>query len=416
MWPWSMQSSSDFVAVTRPYQQLRLKTIEKRGFSASSAVFSSFSNNNIWKRQVSHLSTIRIFTSKDAEAVSELNKIAFINDPTPPPEFYVETFLNNPWFDESIPPLVHVEKDGRVTGFLGVVPRDIEYGLIKGRAAIVCQLMVDPKHRSSMAGLRLLKKHFTGSQLISISDSANESGRKIWTALGGEIVPSYSLSWQRYIGVRLATRIAKRLGRSKGLGFLGKAALPLASLIDRAIDSIVYRSRQKFEPTELICKDLRVTGLEELATGYSSNLMNFRYADTTLTIMLQRARPSYRASDTVKVKGIFDTNQNLLGLAVYFISGPKEVHVLHYVSLPGRAEDVLNCFSSCLDREGVRSVRGRMNPQLIRSFGQIEDLNYSHRRLWSVVFSKDQSLLSAVWRGDIVLSIIECEWSCNYRA
>lgn len=37
--------------------------------------------------------------------------------------YFPEVFLKHPWMDESIGSLVHQEEDGRITGFLGMVPR-----------------------------------------------------------------------------------------------------------------------------------------------------------------------------------------------------------------------------------------------------------------------------------------------------
>ena len=362
------------------------------------------------------MSNIRIFAPQDVEAVSELNRIAFPEEPTPPSEFYIETFLDNPWFDESIPPLVHVENDGRVTGFLGVVPRFVDYGDIKGSAAIVCQFMVDPEFRSSMAGLRLLKNHFTGPQLISIADSANESGRKIWAALGGEIIPSYSFSWRRAIRKRPVTRLSKRLGRWKGLGLIGKAALPAAGFIDGAIDSLIYQPRRKFGSTELICKQVQVTDIGGLVDKFPGNLMTFHYPESTTTLLLRQARPLYGASETVHLKAVFDVNENLLGLFTYFFGASRDVHVLHFFSNSDRVKDVFDCFSHSMDKEGVISIHGRMDPKLAISMEQVDNLSYTHRKLSCVVYSRNQVLLSAIRRGDFVLSALECEWSCNYRA
>ena len=64
--------------------------------------------------------------------------------PAPPSlaEYFREIFLGNPWVTAEIPALVYLEQ-GKVVGFLGVIPRPMEFRGRPIRSAVVSQFMVE---------------------------------------------------------------------------------------------------------------------------------------------------------------------------------------------------------------------------------------------------------------------------------
>lgn len=362
------------------------------------------------------MGSVRTFTSEDAGSVSELNNKVFIDEATPPPHFFVDAFLNNPWFDPHIPPLVHAEEDGRITGFLGVVPRDIEFGAVQGRAAIVCQFMVAVERRSSMAALKLLKQHFAGSQLISIADAANESGRSIWTALGAEMFPIYSFTWNRSLRSTPTNRLLTRIGRLPGLNRVSSALTPLADKTDNLFNKDFYPWRRPLPLTDMPVRDVTASEIVVRDEKFSGRLMTFNYNVDSLAWLFEHAEPTYGVDTGLCAKGVYDKSENMIGLFVYFIDEARNARVLHFTSTAGRFSEVFNALIRNAWQDGAGSVGGRMNPDLNISISGVRDLRFTRRQLWTVVHSKEPSLLSAIRQGTLVMSQLECEWGSNFRA
>jgi hypothetical protein len=93
--------------------------------------------------------------------------------------------VNTPHADPEMPGLVSVGDDGQLTGMIGRITRRMEFRGRPIRAAVACELFVNPAHRSQMLGVKLLKKVMAGPQDLLFSDVANETSRKIWIGLGG---------------------------------------------------------------------------------------------------------------------------------------------------------------------------------------------------------------------------------------
>jgi len=311
---------------------------------------------------------------------------------------------------------VHVEHDGEISGFLGVVPRDIAYGTVNGRAAIACKFMVSSRRRSSMAALKLLKEHFAGPQVISIADAANESGRSIWTALGAETIPLYSFTWNKLLRSMPVNRLVKRIGRLPGLSRISRTIMPLVDKIDNLLNKDPYFRRRDLPMTEILVRDLTASEIAVLGENFSGRLLTFNYIMKSLVWLFDHAKPEYGAEAGLCAKGVYDRNENLVGLFVYFISGARSARVLHLTSAAGRNSEVFDALIRNAWQDVAKSIGGRMNPELNISFGGIRDLRFMHSRRWTVVHSENPLLLSAIRQGTLVMSQLECEWSSNFRA
>ena len=97
--------------------------------------------------------------------------------------YFRDVFLNDAALSSGLSSLVH-QREGKIAGFLGVMPRRMQF---EGRpllAAVCSQFVVDPAERGQV-GLQMLKRCFAGAQDLSITDEAAECTRKIWEWCGG---------------------------------------------------------------------------------------------------------------------------------------------------------------------------------------------------------------------------------------
>ena len=147
------------------------------------------------------MSEIRNCSRADLAAVAGLFQKTFRDRGRPaPPSLagYLDGgFLDHPGYDPEIASRVHVDKAGRVTGFIGVFPGRFEHRGRQFRAAIAGTLMVESPEREPLAGAKLLRSVVKGPQDISISETTNLMSQRLWEPLGGKVVPLLSLDWFR---------------------------------------------------------------------------------------------------------------------------------------------------------------------------------------------------------------------------
>src|SRR3954468_7068199 len=113
-------------------------------------------------------------------------------------QYFEEVFLFSPWSHRELPSLVYEDK-GEVVGFLGVLPRLMQFSGKTVRVAVASQLMIDPRKPRPFASLELIRKFFAGRQDLSFSDGANEAGLGLWECAGGTIAELYSPVWTRVL-------------------------------------------------------------------------------------------------------------------------------------------------------------------------------------------------------------------------
>src|SRR5437879_6082897 len=96
---------------------------------------------------------IRQFTEDDIPQVARIHQLAFLLPASAPlrayHEYFTQVFLQNPVGESPLPSLVYEEDDGKVAGFVGIVPRRVTVNGRHFQAVVSSQFIVDP---SSHAG------------------------------------------------------------------------------------------------------------------------------------------------------------------------------------------------------------------------------------------------------------------------
>ena len=144
---------------------------------------------------------IRPFVRSDIPAVADLFVRMFRPDAKSKPaqvEAYMdEVYFRHPWRDLRVHSLVLGGDPGDVQGFLGVIPRPMDFGGQRIVAAITGSLMVRPDDRRvpMFAALRLMRRLLAGEQDVILTETANDAGRKVFLAAGGTTVRLYSFGW-----------------------------------------------------------------------------------------------------------------------------------------------------------------------------------------------------------------------------
>jgi Acetyltransferase (GNAT) domain len=354
---------------------------------------------------------VRAFTSQDIPQVADLHRTVFRSggreaaDAEAYTRYFSSVFLDNPWRDERVCSRVFEEDDGRISGFLGVVPRRLSMDGRPLLAAICSQFVVHPERRG-LVGLQLLKAVFEGPQDVSISDEANDATRRIWEGRGGMTAFLHSLRWLRPLRPgRLAAswlrehrwqapfRAAAALGEALAAPLLGPRVRPPAP---------DCRGERLDEATLLSC----------LTDVGDEGFLRPAYDVRSLKWLLGRAALSTREG---QLEGIAVRNDRgeLLGFYLYHAKADGVGEVLHVAATRETIGRVLGHLADHAWRHGAIGLAGRLHP------GFLDELLtgcFVSRGPgpWMLVHSKRPSLVDAILRGDTSLSRLDGEWCLRF--
>ena len=358
---------------------------------------------------------IRPFLREDIPQVADMFQRLLLGDTAPfrllpseaLPAYFEEIFFNNPWYDEMIPSLVYQESDGRIIGFLGVVPRQMIFLDRPVRVAVSFHYMVEPESRSSMAGVKLLRAFFAGPQDLSLTDGAGTVGRRIWEGVGGSTAWGYSLLWTRIL--RPARYAVDLLGSRKGFSTFGHALSPLSHLADAAALRMAPRYFPG-APPQCTEDDLDVESLlRHLPQFCKIAALRPDYDEYSLRWLLKHAEQMKLFGDfkTALVRG---PDREVIGWFMYYLKSGGAAAVFQFVAKKGAINEILDAMFNHAWRHGASAITGRLYPRYMQELS--DKRCYFHRNgAWVLVHSNNDRLLDVIQRGDAFLTGLEGE-SC----
>ena len=358
---------------------------------------------------------IREFDERDIPQVADLHTRVFrpagvvtARDRARHRDYFATVFLDNPWPAPRLASLV-CEQDGRISGFLGVVPRRM---WLKGNhllAAISSQFIVDPASHSALIAVQLAKAFLDGPQDLSIWDEATDASRLIWEGLGGTTALLHSIYWTRPLR---PARLAVSLLRNRaGLASLASVAGPPSRLVDalatRLRVSQMYQALPRTVGSDLGA-DIVLAHLPEFTTRDS---LRVEYDDRTLDWLMERAA-SRRTDGHLHKRAVHD-EQDLIGWYVYHLDGHGSADVLQVAATPASIGEVLDDLLYHAWRQGATAVTGRLDPRFMQAFS--DKLCLFHRRgPWMLVSSRKPELVRPFQCGDVSFSRFDGEWCLGF--
>lgn len=361
------------------------------------------------------MATIRAFREDDIDRVARLHHEVFPPDNGPAPldayrTYLREVFLRGPRPDSGLSSLVCEERDGALTGFLGVVPVRMS---LDGRplwATVCTQFCVDPRRRG-MAGLMLIRHHFAGPQDLSITDGANGATKRVWCWAGGEAVMSCSLHFVRPLQpVRFALSLAER---RPALAGLARRMTAPARVLDRVL------ARVPESPFRLSSPATSGVPLEaEVMVAWFPEIARERplaplYELEALTWYLRRAEAA-PGGDVARVL-VRDSGGKLLGWYIYHRARGGTAQLLQLAAPADGARQVLDHLLYDAWQAGMTVVSGRLDLALGQAYSDRHCL-FSRRGPWMLVNARDPALVELFHRGKALFSRLDGEWCARFSS
>jgi hypothetical protein len=318
--------------------------------------------------------------------------------------FYATLSFDNPWHDPELPSLVWEDADGKVAGFMGRLPRIMQWRDQRIRMAIATKLMVDPTRRSPFAAVELIRAFFAGPQDLSYSDGATGTTRALWESLGGRSVPAWSVKWAKIL-------------RPCRLGFEDRSHSRLMG----AVSGLCWpfdRVASRMGPFRVPATQ---TSVEAIAAGGLTARMSASTSAFTL-------KPIYVEREIDWLLGFIDLDRSrghVRTLAVIDGSG-QELGWFSYISQPGGVSQALALGSTGgqlgavldqlivqADRDKSVAVQGRIWPRFLDDYWASGCIG--KRGAWTVIHARNRDICESVISGDAYLSAIEGETVLPYQ-
>ena len=311
-------------------------------------------------------------------------------------------YFDNPWTDARFPSLV-CEIDGRIVGFLGVTPRPLRLGERPLAAAVCSNFRVAddaPPGRRPFVAAQLVKTALAGPQDLSVADGANALSRRIWEGLGGIAAPLHSLDWMAPLRPAGALLELARIGeqRSPSLAAALRGAARLADLALPRFAAARSAGAARTEPIDIAELDaIAPQPMDRLAAVHAPVSRRW-VVETARRLAFDRE---------VQVRRVVGPDGKVLGGYVLVRRNPHLADLLEIRSVAGEPATLLGAILEDVARAGLALVRGHAEAAFFQAYRDLRCLLNTGR--WTIVHSRDRSLLAPFREGRAALSALDGE-------
>jgi hypothetical protein len=353
------------------------------------------------------MSSVRSFEARDVDAVANLFQRLLRKSGQPASAdlkaYLAKLFLDGSDRDTGLFSRVHERADGTVSGFLGVLPVEMELAGRRLLAANCGTFACDDRDSDPFAGARLLRDVLSGPQDLSFSETSNDVSTDMWRTMRAGVLAPYSLEWLRIL---------------KPAAFALEAAagkIPVARLLSpaaRLADVILCRrgDRQSWSHyVPLAGKadtfDTAPADNGEFAAACRELVTQFplrpAWNQPTLEGMLQHAERKVLHGE--RVQHIVRTRAGKpVGLYLYYGNPGGIGRTVQVMAAPGQEAIVVDrLIRNAYDR-GLVAIRGRTQPQLLQAMIG-KKCAFLHASS-TVVHARDPDILAALTHGQPFLN------------
>lgn len=358
--------------------------------------------------------SVRPFVDADIPQVADIHRAAFRLGEGPGVaayrDYFTRVFLQPAAGNSPIASLVCEQPDGRIAGFVGLVPQRVAINGRSYQAAISSQFIVDPASHVGLVALRLTRAYLDGPQDLSIADEANDVSRKIWEGLGGTTALLLSLYWTRPL--RPARLALSYLRARRSLAPVAVAGRPIAAVVDGLATRLPGSQFRQLAPAAT-AEPLRArTVLAHAADVCGANTLRVEYDERTFQWLLDRA--ATRSTDGRLLNAVVKNGSTILGWYIAHLDDDGVADVGQLAASPSSIHDVIDHLFHHAWRQGAVSVTGRLDPRFMQALSDKYCL-FHRRGPWVLVKANQPELRHALEVGATCLSRFDGEWSLRLQ-
>lgn len=320
--------------------------------------------------------------------------------------YFHDIFFENPWVSPELPSLVYWDR-GKLVGFLGVIPRFMEFRGRTIRVAVCSQFMVDREEHRGFGGVELMRLFLRGPQDLSYTDGAGEASHIVWTAAGGQASSLYSFNWLRVL--RPLKTVRSFIDRTQGaMRLAGGALLAGAAPVDLVLSKLphaAFRPPASAHTSKQVTTDELFQCIQEL--GWREPLQP-KYEPTSFRWLITQAAAS-RPGEDLRMATVHAPDGLVCGWYVYYAKrgGPADVLQIG-VRRRDHFDPVLLALFRDAWQQGSSFVRGQAIPQFLVNLTN-QNCLFRHPNTSVLFQSRDPDLVDTIYRGKTALSRLDGE-------
>jgi hypothetical protein len=338
----------------------------------------------------------------DIERVGEIFMKVFRGPAARPPlallEYLQRVYLECPWGSTPVESLVNVRTDGRVDGFVGVIPLNMRVGERRLRASVMGAIMVEDADISPMACVRMELQVFAKSRELTFTDTANRTSLLIGKSLKMDLQPLHSLEWIKVfrpasLAAYLASKRWRRLPRALALRCGGMAD----PLIQRFLPGDEAR-RPAVHADQPMTREAFIAAAPRFVAGFA---LRPDWTPEELDWLIETAALK-TANGELRLRGVTDLRGDLIGCYAIYASAGSVAYVLQLLATEKSAERVLASAIAHAEAEGCLAARGVSQPHTIFALYRAPGVLFRHNAAM-MTRTRDPEVAAALAAGDAFL-------------
>ncbi|HEY1760318.1 MAG TPA: hypothetical protein VGG72_33395 [Bryobacteraceae bacterium] len=316
-------------------------------------------------------------------------------------DVFREIFLGNPWVAEDIQSLVYIE-NGKLVGFLGVIPRPMEFRGRPIRVATIYMWLVDHQLHRGLAGMKLLRQALNGPQDFSLTDGPGNEASSIYTAVGAKVSPLYSFNWVRVLHPFQTGRgVFDRMGGffPKLKGPAGAITGPLDFLVSKLPLGVLKRPKSPFSSKQVSAAEF----LECMQEGRGREALRPLYSMPSFGWLMAQASKS-EGHEGLRLMTVQNPDGARCGWFAYWSNPGLPAYVIQLgCHRKGQFTEVLLALFEDAWEQGASAVKGQAIPQYLIPL--TEQFCLFRQPYGNVIgHSRDPEILQAFLAGDAAIS------------
>lgn len=361
------------------------------------------------------MDNIRPCLPQDLPGVADLFRKTFRCSQQPAPEslrtYFRDLYFHHPWQDERCCSLVYETREGQIGGFIGALPMRLRLDGQCLLAAVAGKFMIDSTVANPMAGARLLRSLLQGGQDLTISDTANETSRRMWEAAGGTTCFSQSLLWVRPLR---PTRLALAMLAHKPMGDPLRFVLKCPAAVADRLAAMTLRRLVPPPCCGYVDADLSMPELlRAIRDAGQSYALRPDYDQQGLEWLIAQASQVHGFGPLHR-RAVRDAAGRLVGWYMYYGCSGGVARVLQLGAAPHAHAPVIDSLLHHAWRLGASAVEARIStasvPILYERGGLV-----LQRRPFVVAHARSAAVIAALQRGDAFFSRLEGEWWTQHQ-